>query len=45
MIMRLAIKANDFELKPITLQLLQGIQFHGLAHEDSNAHILNFLDV
>ena len=24
---------------------MQGIQFHGLTHEDSNAHILNFLKV
>ena len=24
---------------------MQGIQFHGLAHEDPNAHILNFLEV
>ena len=45
MIRRLAIKANNFELKSITLQSLQGIQFHGLAHEDPNAHILNFLEV
>ena len=36
---------NNFELKSITLQLLQGIQFHGLTHEDLNAHILNFLVV
>ena len=39
------IQANNFELKSITLQLLQGIQFHELAHEDPNAHILNFLEV
>ena len=44
-IRRLAIQANNFELKGIILQLLQGIQFHGLAHEDPNAHILNFLEV
>ena len=44
-IRRLTIQANNFELKSITLQLLQGIQFHGLAHEDPNAHILNFLEV
>ena len=44
-IRRPAIQANNFELKSITLQLLYGIQFHGLAHEDSNAHILNFLEV
>ena len=39
------IQANNFDLKSITLQLLQGIQFHGLTHEDLNAHILNFLEV
>ena len=39
------IQANIFELKTIILQLLQGIQFHGLAHEDPSAHILNFLEV
>ena len=44
-IRRPIIQVNNFELKPITLQLLQGIQFHGLAHEDPNAHILNFLEV
>ena len=44
-IRRLTIQANNFELKSITLQLLQGIPFYGLAHEDSNAHILNFLEV
>ena len=44
-IRRPRIQANNFELKSITLQLLQGIQFHGLAHEDPNAHILNFLEV
>ena len=44
-IRRPAIQANNFELKSITLQLLQAIQFHGLAHEDPNSHILNFLEV
>ena len=44
-IKRPVIQANNFELKSITLQLLQGIQFHGLAHEDPNAQILNFLEV
>ena len=44
-IRRLAIQANNFELKPITLQLLQGIQFHILARQDPNAQILNFLEV
>ena len=45
MIKRPAIKANNFELKSITLQLLQGVQFIGLPHEDPNAHIWNFLEV
>ena len=45
MIRRPVIQANNFKLKSITLQLLQGIQFHRLAHEDPNAHILNFLEV
>ena len=44
-IRRPTIQMNNFELKSITLQLLQGIQFHRLAHEESNAHILNFLEV
>ena len=44
-IRRPSIQANNFVVKSITLQLLQGIQFHGLAHEDPNAHILNFLKV
>ena len=45
MIRRSTIQANNFELKSITRHLLQGIQFHGLAHDDLNAHILNFLEV
>ena len=44
-IRRHAIQVNNFELKSITLQLLQGVQFTGLPHEDPNAHILNFLEV
>ena len=44
-IRRQVIQVNNFELKSITLQILQGIQFHQLAHEDPNAHILNFFEV
>ena len=44
-IKRPTIQANNFKIKSITLQLLQAIQFHGLTHEDPNAHILNFLEV
>ena len=45
LIRRPAIQANNFYLKSITLQLLQGVQFIGLPHEDPNAHILDFLEV
>ena len=45
MIRRLDIHTNNFDLKSITLQLLQGVQFIGLPYEDPNAHILNFLEV
>ena len=44
-IRRPTIQANNFKLKSITLQLLQGVQFTGLPHEDPNAHILNFLEL
>ena len=40
MIRRSAIKANNFELKSITLQLLQGVQFIGLPHEDPHLELL-----
>ena len=40
-----AIQANNFELKPITLQLIQNIQFMGLLNEHPNMHISNFLEV
>ena len=39
------IQANNFELKAVTLQLLQGIQFHGLPSEDPNTHLTSFLEV
>ena len=45
MIRRLAIQAKNFEFKPITLQLIQNIQFMGLLNEDFNTHISNFLEV
>ena len=44
-IRRLAIHANNFKLKSITLQLLQGVQVTGLPHEDPNAHFFNFVEV
>ena len=39
------IQANNFELKPITLQLIQNIQFMGFLNEDPNTYIYNFLEV
>ena len=39
------IQANNFELKAMTLQLLQGIQFHRLPSEDPNTHLTSFLEV
>ena len=44
-IRRLASQVNNFEIKPITLQLIQGILFHGLENEDPTTHIANFLEV
>ena len=44
-IRRSSIQANNFELKPITLQLIQNIKFTGLLNEDPNTHISNFLKV
>ena len=44
-IRRPPIQANNFELKAVTLQLLQGIQFHGLPSEDPNTHLTSFLEV
>ena len=44
-IRRPSIQANNFELKAVTLQLLQGIQFHGLPSEDPNTHLTSFLEV
>ena len=44
-IRRPTIHAKNFELKPITLQLIQNIQFMGLPNEDPNTHISNFLEV
>ena len=38
-IRRPAIQANNFEIKPVTLQLFQNIQFMGFSNEDPNTHI------
>ena len=44
-IRRSPIQEINFELKAVTLQLLQGIQFHGLPSEDPNTHLTSFLEV
>ena len=44
-IRRRPIQANNFELKSVTLQILQNILFHGLPNENPNMHWTNFLEV
>ncbi|XP_010242052.1 PREDICTED: uncharacterized protein LOC104586489 [Nelumbo nucifera] len=45
-IVRLAIAANNFEIKPVIIQMIQNtVQFCGMAHEDPNSHIANFLEI
>ncbi|KAH7655814.1 S-adenosyl-L-methionine-dependent methyltransferase protein [Dioscorea alata] len=45
-IVRPPITANNFELKPSFIQMLQQFaQFNGLADEDPNNHLENFLEV
>ena len=39
------IQANNFELKGVTLQMLNNIQFHGLLSENLNAHLTSFIEV
>ena len=44
-ITRPAITANNFELKPALIQMVQQIQFGGGPSEDPNIHLENFLDI
>ncbi|KAA3469453.1 Retrotransposon gag protein [Gossypium australe] len=44
-IVRPTIAANNFELKPNTIQMIQQfVQFDGLQDEDPNTHLANFLE-
>ena len=45
-IRRLAIQANNFEIKPAIIQMIQQtVQLGGLSQEDPNVHIANFLEI
>ena len=45
-ITRPIINANNFKIKPALLQMIQSsVQFYGLANEDPNTHIANFLEI
>ena len=44
-IRRPPIQANNFELKVVTLQILQNILFHGLPSENPNMHLTNLIEV
>ena len=45
-IVKSAVTANSFEIKPNVITMLQQIvQFDGLQDEDPNAHIANFLEI
>ena len=36
---------NHFELKGVTLQMLNNIHFHGLPNKNPNTHLTSFIEV
>ena len=45
-ITRPPVQANNFEIKPALIQMIQtAVQFGGLPNDDPNAHIENFLEI
>ena len=44
-IRRVPIPVNNFEIKPMIIQMIQANQFGSFQVEDPNAHITNFLEI
>ena len=44
-IRRPPIQVNNFELKFVTLQMLQNIMYHEFPSENPNMHLTNFIEV